>query len=317
MDFLKDARLYGKDKRGTDPLLVIIANPTAHCGKAARVIAAVCQLLKKRNLAYRCDETLYVGHAMRLADAAFREGAEAIICVGGDGTVNEIISGLAGRHMTLYLVPCGTGNDFVKVLPLPKDPIKALERQLDSPACPVDIAQVNDRFFLNIAGTGFDVEVLRQTTRFKWLGGGLLPYLCGVVAALRCFKPMDVELTIDGGPREKHRITILSIGNGQYLGGGMRAVPSADPMDGLLDVIYVDAINRRTIARLLRHFIKGTHTGLPITHFTRCKEIAIDAPDMTINLDGELHEMNHAFCRMLPGALTLHLPDKDEPAARK
>ena len=312
MDFLKDARLYGKDKKGSDPLLVIIANPTAHNGKAASVIDAVCQLLEKRGLAYRCDKTQYVGHAMRLADMAFREGAEAIICVGGDGTVNEIISGLAGRHMTLYLVPCGTGNDFVKVLPLPKDPIKALECQLDSPACPVDIGQVNDRYFLNIAGTGFDVEVLRQTTRFKWLGGGLLPYLCGVVAALRRFKPMDIELTIDGGQTEKHRITIISIGNGQYLGGGMRAVPRANPMDGLFDVIYVDAVNRRTIARLLSHFIKGTHTGLPIAHCTRCTEVAINSPGMTFNLDGELHEMDRAFCRMLPGALTLHLPDEDE-----
>ena len=316
MDFLKYAHQFGKEKHGCDHMLVVIANPTAHSGKAASVIDAVCQLLKKRGLAYRCDTTQYVGHAMRLADSAFHEGADGIVCVGGDGTVNEIISGLAGRHMTLYLVPCGTGNDFVKVLPLPKDPLKALECQLDSPACPVDIGQVNDRYFLNIAGTGFDVEVLRQTMRFKWLGGGLLPYLCGVVAALRRFKPMDIELTING-KTEKRRVTIISIGNGQYLGGGMRAVPQADPMDGLFDVIYVDAVNRRTIARLLPHFIKGTHTGLPIAHCARCTEVVINSPGMTFNLDGELHDMDRAFCRMLPGALTLHLPDEDEPAERR
>ena len=97
----------------------------------------------------------------------------------------------------------------------------------------------------------------------------------------------------------------------------MRAVPQADPMDGLFDVIYVDAVNRRTIARLLPHFIKGTHTGLPIAHCARCTEVVINSPGMTFNLDGELHDMDRAFCRMLPGALTLHLPDEDEPAERR
>ena len=250
------------------------------------------------------------------AEAASGEELRVYAC-GGDGTLNECVNGAVGHdNVAVTHFPCGTGNDFVKVLPLPKDPLKALECQLDSPACPVDIGQVNDRYFLNIAGTGFDVEVLRQTTRFKWLGGGLLPYLCGVVAALRRFKPMDIELTING-KTEKRRVTIISIGNGQYLGGGMRAVPQADPMDGLFDVIYVDAVNRHTIARLLPHFIKGTHTGLPIAHCARCTEVVINSPGMTFNLDGELHDMDRAFCRMLPGALTLHLPDEDEPADRR
>ena len=290
-------------------MLAVIANPTAHNGKAASVIDAVCAILTQRGIPHRCDVTQYVGHAVLLADAALRDNVDGIVCIGGDGTVNEVISGLAGRPMTLYIVPCGTGNDFVKILPLPKDPLKAFECQLDSPARSVDVGQVNDRFFLNIAGTGFDVEVLRQASRFKWLGVGLLPYLCGVIAALRRFKPMHVRLSINGQIEERD-ITIISIGNGQYLGGGMRAVPQADPMDGQFSVIYVDAVNRRTIARLLPRFIKGTHTSLPIAHTALCTEIVIDAKGMTFNMDGELHEMDRACCRLLPGALTLHLPDE-------
>lgn len=291
----------------------VIVNPQGGKGKSLKALATVEETLKSKNIPYEVHKTEYPGHATEITRELSKNPDTVILMMGGDGSFNEILNGIENfDNVTLGILPCGTGNDFVKVLPLPKDPIKALECQLDSPACPVDIGQVNDRYFLNIAGTGFDVEVLRQTTRFKWLGGGLLPYLCGVVAALRRFKPMDIELTIDGGQTEKHRITIISIGNGQYLGGGMRAVPRANPMDGLFDVIYVDAVNRRTIARLLSHFIKGTHTGLPIAHCTRCTEVAINSPGMTFNLDGELHEMDRAFCRMLPGALTLHLPDEDE-----
>ena len=124
-------------------------------------------------------------------------------------------------------------------------------------------------------------------------------------------------MTIDGGQTEKHRITIISIGNGQYLGGGMRAVPNADPMDGLFDVVYVDAVKRRTIARLLSRFINGTHTNLPFAHTMRCKEIIINSPGMTFNLDGELHDMDRVVCRILPGAVTLHLPDEGRPATHQ
>lgn len=258
---------------------------------------------------YRCLITQYARHAVLLADQAVRESAEGIVCVGGDGTINEVVSGLAGRSMTLYIVPCGTGNDFVKTLDLPKDPIAAFECQLDSAPRALDVGQINDLFFANIAGTGFDVEVLHQAARFKHLGRGLLPYLCGVAAALRLFKPMELTLSLNG-ETFRHNVTILSIGNGQYLGGGMRAVPTANPGDGLFDVVWVDAISRLKIARLLIHFIRGTHMAFPIVHTARCCELTISGADMTFNLDGELHKMNRAVCRLLPGALIMHLPDK-------
>ena len=101
--------------------------------------------------------------------------------------------------------------------------------------------------------------------------------------------------TIDGGT-ERREVTIISIGNGRYIGGGMMAVPHAEIDDGLFDVVVVDKVNRFAILRLLSRFIKGKHTDLPIAHETRCTSLTIRCPGMTVNMDGELLEMDSAEC---------------------
>ena len=158
-----------------------------------------------------------------------------------------------------------------------------------------------------MSGCGFDVEVLRQTERFKHWGRGLLPYLCGVAAALRHFRPMEVELTMNG-KTEKRAVTIISVGNGQYFGGGMKAVPHADPADGLFDVIVVEPVSRFAIARLLSRFISGRHVEYPFVHETRCSSLSIRARGMTVNMDGELRTMDLAEYRLIPGAITIRRP---------
>ncbi|MBR4442056.1 MAG: diacylglycerol kinase family lipid kinase [Clostridia bacterium] len=282
-------------------MLFIIANPTSGSGTGASILAQVEALLRERGVEYRCEQTLRPGHAVELADMAAREGVDGVVCLGGDGTVFEIVNGLKGHFMTLYFVPCGTGNDFVRMLNLPKDPVEALRVQLDGKPHPIDVGQVNEHYFLNVSGCGFDVEVLRQAGRFKKLGKGLLPYLMGILAALRFFRPLDIELTMNG-KTEKRAVTIISVGNGRYFGGGMKAVPHAEIDDGLFDVVIADKVNRLAILRLLSKFISGGHTDLPIAHESRCTALTIRCPGMTVNMDGELRQMDVAEYRILPGA---------------
>ena len=288
-------------------MLLIISNPTSGSGAGAAILQRVKDALDERGLAYRSETTQRAGQASELADLAVREQMEGIVCVGGDGTIFEIVNGLAGRFMTLYFVPCGTGNDFVRVLNLPKDPIEALRVQLGGRPHAIDVGRVNERYFLNVSGCGFDVEVLRQAVRFKKYGKELLPYLLGILAALRLFKPLDIELTVDGRT-EKRAVTIISVGNGRYFGGGMMPAPHAEIDDGLFDVIYVDKINRPTILRLLSRFIKGKHVDMPITHEFRCRTLTIRCPGMTVNMDGELWDMDEARYELLPGAAQIMLP---------
>ena len=282
-------------------MLLIIANPVSGSGAGASFLPAVEALLRERGVEFRSEKTARAGHATELADLAVREGFDGIVCLGGDGTIFEIVNGLRGRFMTLYFAPCGTGNDFVRMLDLPKDPLEALRVQLDGKPRAIDVGQVNDCYFLNVSGGGFDVEVLRQAGRFKKLGKGLLPYFLGILAALRLFRPLDIELTING-KTEKRAVTIISVGNGRYFGGGMKAVPHAEIGDGLFDVIVVDKVNRLAILRLLSKFISGRHTELPIAHEARCTALTIRCPGMTVNMDGELKQMDKAEYRILPGA---------------
>ena len=288
-------------------MLYIIANETSGSGAGTAALKRACDLLREKGLPFRMDRTEAPGHATRLADAAVSAGEREIICLGGDGTISEVVRGLAGRFATLYFVPCGTGNDFVKVLNLPKDPIAALEAQLSGTSRKIDVGRLNETWFINVSGSGFDVEVLRQAARFKRLGKGILPYLLGIFAALKSFRALPVEITLDG-KTEKTEVTIFSVGNGCYIGGGMKAVPHAMPDDGLFDVVVAKRFSRLAILRMLTKFIPGNHTTLPGIREFRCREITFRCPGMVLDVDGELIPVDEACYELLPGALGVRLP---------
>ena len=288
-------------------MLYIIANETAGSGNGAVTLRRVREMLEKKGIPFRADSTQRPGHARELAEAAAAAGEKEIACLGGDGTLSEVVRGLGGRFVTLYLIPCGTGNDFAKVFSLPKDPVDALEAQLTGTPRPVDVGRLNGECFINVSGSGFDVEVLRQAGRFKRLGKGLLPYLLGILAALRKFRALPVEITVEG-KTTREEITIFSVGNGCYIGGGMKAVPHALPDDGLFDVVIAEKFSRRKILRLLTKFIPGKHTDLPGVREFRCREITFRCPGMVLDVDGELIPADEARYEILPGALEIRTP---------
>ncbi len=285
----------------------LIVNPTAGNGRTRKVLTEVEAELKRRGLAYRITLTERPGHATEIAREAADGGEARLIVLGGDGTFNEAANGIAGTDSVLYFVSCGTGNDFVKALGLPKDPVEALRIQLSSPPRSIDCGRVNDRVFLNVAGTGFDIEVLRQTERFRDRFKGLTAYLLGLVAALKRFRPIEATITAQGRAF-RQKITIIEVANGRYIGGGMLVAPKAELSDGLFDVCYVDAVNRKQIVRLLPLFVTGKFLSLPIAHAMRVDQIEIAAPGMTIDMDGELIPMEHARFSILPGALRIACP---------
>ena len=151
------------------------------------------------------------------------------------------------------------------------------------------------------------MEVLRQAGRFKRLGKGLLPYLLGILAALRKFRALPVEITAEG-KTTREEVTIFSVGNGCYIGGGMKAVPHALPDDGLFDVVIAEKFSRRKILRLLTKFIPGKHTDLPGVREFRCREITFRCPGMVLDVDGELIPADEARYEILPGGLEIRTP---------
>lgn len=289
-------------------MYVLIVNPTSGQGAATKRLPEIEEMLRQRKLAYNIEMASKPLDAMQIARAAAAQQPEGIIAVGGDGTLFEIINGMVGSDVPLLFVSCGTGNDFVRTLKLPKDPVEALRQQLDAPLSRIDVGKMNDLYFLNVSGTGFDVEVLRNAEKYKNRYTGLRTYLFGLFDAIRDFRPMTALVSIDGQPEEEMCFSILSIGNGRYIGGGMKAVPDALVNDGLFDVITVRPVRKAAIALLIAFYIAGKHVALKLGVLRRCKSLTIRRKNMTVNLDGELFNTDFARFSLLPGALHVRVP---------
>lgn len=269
-------------------MFTIIVNPTSGGRKARRILPHIESILRERKIVYTLIETPYPTEKEMLSHVSC--GKDDTVCiVGGDGTVLNILNCLPGHDMVLICVPCGTGNDFVKTLNLPADPVEAFMKQLDGTPTYIDYCKANSTDFINIFGTGFDVDVLERLEAFKIKFTGLKAYLKAVMQAIKFYKPIKVEVSVDGREFESKEVTTLMVGNGQYLGGGMRAVPDGNPFDGIFNVVEIAPVNKLQLVLFLPKFLKGTHVKLPIVKRYTCTNVRIKSDDGVLyQLDGEI-----------------------------
>lgn len=289
-------------------MYIVLLNPSSGNGLTQRRLGDVEGVLRQRKIPHRIERAGSDESVTELARRIALEQPEGIIVLGGDGTIFDAVNGLAGSQVPLLFVSCGTGNDFVRSLHLPKDPVAALELQLELPVRRIDLGKMNEFYFANVAGTGFDVEVLRNTVKYKQNYTGLRAYLMGLRDALKAYRPMCASISIDGGAEEKRIFSILSVGNGRYIGGGMRAVPDAVVDDGYLDAVVVRPVARLLIPLLIVFYIAGKHVFLRFGRVHRCTSISIRKDGMTVNLDGELRQTDYAQFTIVPASLSVRAP---------
>ena len=172
-----------------------IVNPVSGSGLAAQKFKEVSKLLEAKGVDFSFDYTAAPRHATALAKAAIERGKRLIAAVGGDGTVNEVAAATIGTDAVLAVLPFGTGNDFTKVMGFAKDVEGAADTIFNGTVKNADAAEVNGRPFINVAGLGFDVAVLKATEKFKNKYNGMLPYMLGIIDTLSHLKTMP--LTID------------------------------------------------------------------------------------------------------------------------
>ena len=291
-------------------MFAIIVNPVSGAHPDERMMGELVAMIEARGHSAQIYHTACKGDATLRTRQALAEGYTAIVGVGGDGTLSEIVEGMGGSDVTLYIVPCGTGNDFSRALGLPRDPLAALRCQLDGEPHAYDCLTVNGRPFLNIGGSGFDVEVLRKTEELKAIYPGEKAYTKAVLEVLTRYRPNDLELTIDGGAPTHERCTIIEVANGRFFGGGMMVAPGSRADDGLIDVVVVDMVPRWAIPFLLPLFVKGWHVHLPVCRVVRAKYVVLRAKGMTINIDGRLEPMDEAEFGIISGGLRMMRPVK-------
>lgn len=288
----------------------IVVNPVSGGGKNKKTIQQVEALLNERGIEYRLFCTECEGDGSRQTKQALESGCEAVVCIGGDGTISEVIGEMANSGKVLYIVPGGTGNDFARAVNLTGEPIDAFRAQLDGVRAKIDCGCVNGKPFVNVSGSGFDVDVLRKTEELKAVYPGAKAYRKAVMAIISSYKAKELEISIDGGAFYKELVTIIEVANGRYFGGGMLVAPGASYQDGLFDVVTVKKIPSWGIPFLLPLFILGIHVKLPVARVVQAKRVVLRSKGMILNIDGRLEPMDEARYEMMAGALNVMLPKK-------
>jgi YegS/Rv2252/BmrU family lipid kinase len=289
-------------------MIAVIVNPVAGSGLAATVGQKVDALLTQRDVTHTMLYTQRAGHATELAKACAAEGVETVLSVGGDGTLNETAAGLVGTQTALGIIPAGTGNDFIKALGTPRKWDEALAYILQNPAHPLDTGMVNDTFFINVCGAGFDVMVLDYANKAKKRVRGIWPYLYGVLAAIRAFKPFAMQVEIGDDIRLDGKYMICTIANGTTIGGGIPILPIANVADGLLDIMVVDTVAPWRIPFYLPALLGGKLLKKSIAHHYRTDKCALISHNMRLNMDGEIVPMESARFTVRPASLLTHWP---------
>lgn len=289
-----------------------ILNPVAGAGTCKALFEKALSLISARGATFSVKESAHAGHAEQLAIEAAKEGATHVVAVGGDGTFREVASGLCKSSptpaVTVGLLPFGTGNDLARALRIPSDPAQAAEILLAGNARKMDVGMVNNSYFFNATGVGFDVDVLINTERYK-KHRGMLPYLLGIAATLFHLKKYKLTYEI-GGTQTKQDSLLFVVANGTHFGGGMHVAPGADPFSGSFQICSVRSMHLPRLLTLLPLFIKGKHTNKkPVRYFAAEDEIILDTPEAyTVQLDGELVEKTPARIKLLRAHLPILVP---------
>jgi len=283
---------------------LVIVNPIAGNGRAHHLGPRVEAWLSERGRGARLMETRERGHAERLAAAAGDLGHDRIVVVGGDGTIHEVVNGVmadgkltAGQRLSIGVVPAGSGNDLVRDLLLPMDPIAALAIATGEQERIIDVARADDtrgriRHFVVAGGVGFDAQVAHVMFRHRlpWQKGRAGYFLSTFIELMR-FRNRRLQLrlaTRDGDVRSERVSLLVAFANGPYLGGGMQICPGAEVADGFLDLCVAGDLSRIEALRLLPGMYKGAHVGHPKVEFLRAAAIEFTADEDTlVHLDGE------------------------------
>jgi diacylglycerol kinase (ATP) len=284
----------------------IIYNPIAGAGRSAKAMETVRRHLMEKNVPFTVFETQYKEHAILLAKNAVGKGYKGIISVGGDGTLREIASAIHGTDETLGIIPAGTGNDFRVAVGVPKDPLQALEIILAGRKQRVDIGMLGDKYyFLNVAGTGFDVDVIKNTAKVRrWFTGGFA-YFLGIFLSLFGYKCVNIDLTIDG-KTYRRSILLVAIANGKCYAGGLQVAPHADPADGLFNIVVINRIANWRILFELPKMKKGQLERISVCEQFTGSELYIDADQpLRFDLDGEVYGKTPIRIGVLPRALNV------------
>ncbi len=300
---------------------VVIVNPNSAGGQTRRRWPHLEQEIRASLGEFDALFTERPGHATDLARGALRGGADLVVAMGGDGTINEVVNGFfAGTEAVkpgaaFAVLPAGTGGDFVKTAGVPRDLGRAARAIAEGRSRPIDAARLTyiasdgnraARHFVNIASFGISGLVDQYVNKSsKSLGGKASFFLASVKASL-AYKNARVKLKLDGGEPIERVVYTCAVANGRYFGGGMEIAPAAKLDDGKFEVVTVGDVGMMTMLRHSSKIYRGAHVKLPfvtVEQAARVEAEAADGEEVLLDVDGEQPGRLPAMFELLPGAL--------------
>ena len=285
----------------------IIVNPIAGAIVDRNALLKQLRRLDPRKLSL----TKRAGEAETLARAACHAGCEYIIAAGGDGTLNEVINGIASPHLIrgvrMGIVPLGTANDFARSMKLParlEDNIDILRAKQTVLVDLVRVTGKRTRYFINVSAGGFSGVVDEKLTPQIKSTWGPLAYLRSAAAALPKLRAYRATVIFDDVERWEGELYNIVIANGQFVAGGLPIAPHASVRDGLLDILLVPKRPAREMALLTAQMLLGKHLSSDASPFRRAMKISVKSrPRMWFNVDGEPFGDDPAVFQIIPRAL--------------
>lgn len=263
--------------------LLVIDNPSAGRGRAGRHIAAAVAYLRERGGDVDLQTSRSAAELTQLAAAGSTAGYDRVVICGGDGSINLAVREFDLERGTLGIIPLGSGNDFAKVLALPRRLRDACDVLLGGAVREVDVALANGLRYVGVAGLGFDSEVAAFANASKSLLRGSLVYLYSILRVLPRFAPRHVLLN---GKSEV--IMFAVVGNSRQYGGGIRITPDAKIDDGLLDLCVVHRTSRFQLLKTLPAAYRGAHVKNTFVELGRATHYHFDSEvALEVYADGE------------------------------
>ncbi len=291
----------------------VIVNPLARRGRHSGSIRRILNDNAASEVFWRVRFCMSKGHAKRLAAEAVREKAGMIIAAGGDGTIHEIVNALMAfepeRRPILAVLPLGTGNDFAKMLDMPKNVLKgALSAIRDGSVGQVDVGRAGENCFINDLGMGLAAQATWAYHTMPRLVPGTARYVVAVLKATIKNPSYSLKMWIGEELRFDGRISMASVSNGVWTGGRFPLNPQAKIDDGLLNVCLAHELTRREVISSLPALMRGQHLDRSTVESFAAEELWLESEDSEIyQLDGEIYPFpkDGLEISVVPGALRM------------
>ena len=305
----------------------IVVNPKAGSDKCQEDWPEIKKLLEEKGFDFEFVVTEHQRHAIELVQNAVEKGFRNFISVGGDGTLNEVINGIFLKHQKLLpeiklgVVTVGTGNDWGRTHHMPAEYSKMVDVIKKGHLFGHDIGKAKyrfdhedaNRYFINIAGMGFDAMVAKKVNVMKEKGyRGLFVYMYSLLSSLIRFKPTRLIIYSDGEMIYSDSTFLASIGICRYNGGGMMLLPDAVPNDGLFDLTIIRKVSRLKVMANIKNVFDGSFVKIKeVERFQGKSFTVISEPPHALNLETDGESLGNAPLdfEVIPRAINMIVPE--------